>query len=204
MIESDDATDEGFERALRMAARMAAFPGRWGIAGGWALDLFLGNVTREHAGIEIAVFRDDQAALHQYLYLNSWTFQQVVGLGNLQPWYRGDYIEPPIHELRATSEDEQEQVEFLLNESRGRQWRYRRNQAVTRPAERTIVRGIYNVPVLAPEIVLLYKAADPRPQDELDLRVTLDHLDETSKHWLTESLRRCHPASPFLQAILMH
>ena len=204
MIETDGGIDNEFERPLRMAAVMAAFPGAWGIAGGWAIDLFLGKVTREHPGVKIAVFRRDQTALHQYLYLNSWTFQKVIAPGELQPWYRGDFIEPPTHELRAVSEDGDDGIVFFLNESLGRQWRYRRNHAVVCAPERTIVRGMYNVPVLSPEIVLLHKAADPRPEDELDLRVALDHLDPMSKNWLTESLRRCHPASPFLQTILMH
>jgi hypothetical protein len=42
---------------------------RWGVAGGWALDLFLDRVTRKHEDIEIAVFREDQFILREYLRL---------------------------------------------------------------------------------------------------------------------------------------
>jgi hypothetical protein len=31
----------------------------WWIAGGWALDLFLGQVTRPHAEIDVGIFRRD-------------------------------------------------------------------------------------------------------------------------------------------------
>jgi Aminoglycoside-2''-adenylyltransferase len=39
----------------------------WGVAGGWALDLFLDRVTREHQDIEVAIFREDQLILQEYL-----------------------------------------------------------------------------------------------------------------------------------------
>jgi hypothetical protein len=31
----------------------------WWIAGGWALDLFLGQVSRSHADIDVGIFRAD-------------------------------------------------------------------------------------------------------------------------------------------------
>ena len=34
-------------------------PVRWATAGGWALDLFLGRVTRDHEDLEIVVLNDD-------------------------------------------------------------------------------------------------------------------------------------------------
>lgn len=34
-------------------------PIRWATAGGWALDLFLGRVTRDHEDLEIVVLNDD-------------------------------------------------------------------------------------------------------------------------------------------------
>ena len=38
-------------------------PIRWATAGGWALDLFLGRVTRDHEDLEIVVLNDDVQAV---------------------------------------------------------------------------------------------------------------------------------------------
>ena len=59
-----------FAAPLQVAQAMAGFRRPWFIAGGWAIDLFLGRVTREHADIEIAVLRTDQQFLRQHL--RSW------------------------------------------------------------------------------------------------------------------------------------
>ena len=44
----------------------------WWIAGGWALDLFLGRVTRAHNDVEIADFRADVDAVR--VALPGWEF----------------------------------------------------------------------------------------------------------------------------------
>jgi hypothetical protein len=41
-----------FEQCKRVQAVMAAFQFPWFIAGGWALDLYIGRETREHDDIE--------------------------------------------------------------------------------------------------------------------------------------------------------
>ena len=40
----------------------------WGIAGGWAIDLWLGEQTREHHDIEVVVRRDDQTVVWDALH----------------------------------------------------------------------------------------------------------------------------------------
>lgn len=46
---------------------MTGFEGKWCIAGGWAIDLYLGKEIRTHGDIEILVFREDQKILKNYL-----------------------------------------------------------------------------------------------------------------------------------------
>jgi hypothetical protein len=193
----------GFQPALRAAAWMAAFPGKWAIAGGWALDLFLGQVTREHDDVEVAIFRDDQRGLRDYLYLNGWSFEAQVGpaRGDRERWDGRQWLEPPVHEIHATSPDGDEHLEILLNERRGRQWRYRRSAAVSLPIDRAIRRGAWNVPVLAPEVVLLYKSKDPRAKDRLDFRAVVERLDEEALAWLRGAVLRAHPSSEFLKEL---
>lgn len=52
---------------LAAAAIMSAFPRPWFVSGGWALDLFVGHVTREHEDLEIGIARADQSLLHDFL-----------------------------------------------------------------------------------------------------------------------------------------
>lgn len=190
----------GFDRPLRAAAWMAAFPGRWALGGGWALDLFLGQVSRGHddGEVEVAVFREDQRKLHDYLYFSGWSFEARVDAGASERWDGREWLEPPVHEVRGASPDEQEVLEIRLHERRGRQWRYRRCAAVSLPIERAIRRGAWNVPVLAPEVVLLQKSAAPEAKDFLDFRAVAERLDEETMTWLKGAIGRAHPESGFL------
>jgi len=51
----------------RAVEAMAGYPGRWWVAGGWALDLALGRRTRPHADLEVSVLAADQQALFEHL-----------------------------------------------------------------------------------------------------------------------------------------
>ncbi|MBK7126671.1 MAG: hypothetical protein IPH65_12265 [Dehalococcoidia bacterium] len=55
------------EPVARVAALMSAYPFPWALCGGWAVDSWLGRVTREHADLDIAVFESDQRALLEHL-----------------------------------------------------------------------------------------------------------------------------------------
>src|SRR5262245_29984059 len=91
---------------------MAEFPAPWGVAGGWALDLFLGSLTRGHADIDIVIFRQDQLILRKHL--RRWTFSKVVE-GRREHWSDGEWLSLPIHELHAHPADEPaNSVEFLF------------------------------------------------------------------------------------------
>jgi hypothetical protein len=169
----------------------------WAVAGGWAIDLALGRVTRPHADVDVAVFRDDQAALRAAL--PGWRFSVAVA-GALHPWEPDARLEPPVHEIHAQPPTGRAPpaLELLLNEQDGADWIYRRDPVVRRPLERVLRAGPGGVPVLAPEVVLLYKSKSPRPKDLLDLRAAVDRLDAESTKWLRTAIERAHPESPFL------
>jgi len=72
---------------------MNGFPAPWGIAGGWALDLFIGHESRPHADIDIAIMRTDQQQLRSRL---SGRVEKVVA-GELAEWSIGEMLERPVH-----------------------------------------------------------------------------------------------------------
>ena len=76
------------------------YKGQWAIAGGWAIDLFLGRSTRAHADVDIAVFRDQQAELRATF--STFEFRLAID-GQLVDWERGRVLELPLHEIHATS-----------------------------------------------------------------------------------------------------
>ena len=46
---------EGFDPVLEYVRLLSDFRRPWMIAGGWAIDLFLRRVTREHEDVDIAI-----------------------------------------------------------------------------------------------------------------------------------------------------
>lgn len=181
---------------------MADFPKPWYVAGGWAIDLYLGRQTRDHEDIEVALFRRDQAALFDAL--SAWTFHVAVpGVREpMKPWNRGEQLDAPIHEIHGTRDrGSPTALELLLNEAEGERWMFRRQPAVTRPIPLISLETPDGIPVLGPEIVLLFKAKAPRARDEVDFRNVQDTLDGERREWLRGALEQVHPGHPWLSAI---
>jgi hypothetical protein len=49
----------------RLSTLMRGFHAPWWVAGGRALDLWMGRQTRAHQDVDVAVLRDDQKHLHE-------------------------------------------------------------------------------------------------------------------------------------------
>lgn len=188
---------EPFAPVRAVADVMEGFRRPWWIAGGWAIDLFLDRQTRDHEDVEIAVLRGDQMAVRDHL--RGWRFERVShGPGGRRAWAAGERIEAPDHEVRAESADGSLRLEILLNEGEGPTWRYRRNPTITRSLALLGMRSADGVPFFAPEVVLLFKAKEPRPRDLHDFRVARGALDEERRGWLRAALAAAHPGHPWI------
>ncbi len=116
---------EYFSELMKFSGLLNYFRQPWFVAGGWAIDLFIGDVTRVHKDIEIAIFRKDQNRLREYLF--DWKFTKVVNR-KMQPWNENEWLELPIHEIHAhTKNNLLSELEILLDECSQREWRFRRN-----------------------------------------------------------------------------
>ena len=189
------------ELPLKIAALLANFERPWFFAGGWALDLFLGRVTREHADIEIGLFRSDQLAIQTYL--SGWQFSKVINKqSRIEPWLPSEILELPNHEVYAENPThDPPKLEILLNEATKTDWLFRKNLAITRPLSLTILASANGLSILSPEIVLLYKAANPRPKDEADFSFFHDKLNKEQQVWLHDALTTCYPGHKWLGTI---
>jgi hypothetical protein len=170
----------------------------WAVAGGWAIDLALGRVTRPHADVDVAVLRRDQGALRAAL--PGWRFQ-FVRSGALVDWAAEQWLEHPVHEVHARSPDGTARVELLLDECEGIEWVYRRDAAVRMPIGRAFRPGPDGIRLLAPEIVLLYKSKAPRREDEHDFAHGRELLDDEARAWLRAALVGQAPAHPWATAL---
>ena len=179
-----------------LADAMRQYKRPWFVAGGWALDLFVGRQTRTHGDLDIAIWREDQCALRKSF--EGWSFDKAVK-GELCPWLEGEEILHPIHEVHARRGVAT--MEFLMNERIEDAWQYRRNSKVTLALDSFSRRSTDGLPYLAPEVVLLYKAKAPRELDQRDFDLVLPLLDGRGARWLKSVLAICHPGHPWQTAL---
>jgi hypothetical protein len=175
---------------------MKGYTQPWWVAGGWAIDLFLESESRVHSDIDIAVLRRDQRALREHI--ARWAPQKVVN-GSLVPWSGEETLHLPIHEIHAFLNGEK--LEFLLNESKADHWVFRRNTTISLPMPQLTFLSFLGIPVLCPEVVLLYKAKCPTSRDEEDFARVVPKLGNAAREWLGNALNVCHPGHHWLAAI---
>jgi aminoglycoside-2''-adenylyltransferase len=147
------ANQGAFEAPKRVTACFADHSISWCVAGGWAVDLFLGRQTRPHGDLEVAVYRRDQQLLRDVF--KDWAWSKVVptptGGGTKVPWNEQDSLELPIHQLYAEG-PRGEALEILLQESSDCDWKFRRELSVTMPLASVCLKSTLDIPILRPDI----------------------------------------------------
>jgi Aminoglycoside-2''-adenylyltransferase len=183
---------------VALARSMSGYPGWWAVAGGWAVDLAVGEVTRAHSDIEVSLLRADLALFDRHT--DGWQRQIVVphpaGLddaGTYEPW-DGEPLHLPVHQVLATRPGER--IDVVMSDSHGGAWLYRRDHRVARPLEQARCwRG--GVPFLAPGITLLFKSKGKRAKDVVDREALLPRIGKDERRFLDEALRIVAPEDPW-------
>jgi hypothetical protein len=171
----------------------------WWVAGGHALDLFIGQETRKHADVDVSVLRRDQQAFRDAL--AKWDVQIAHG-GELMPWKRGETLAPEHHEIWARETPSGPwRLELLFEESEGKRWAYRRNPRIGLNVADLGRRDANDIPFIRAEVNLLYKSKDPRPVDETDFLYTLPRLDVAQKGWLVGALYTIEPTHRWIERL---
>jgi hypothetical protein len=183
-----------FDEPKRIAKLLHSYSGSWAIAGGWAIDLFLNKETRKHKDIDILLVRDEQIKFKHYL--PDWKFSFVEN-GSFIDWTTDQYLHLPIHEIYAVNKAG-EQIEVLLNDVIDGEWRFRRNPTITYPVEQLIIKSKLSIPIVSPEVVLLYKAKINLHKDRLDVKATLPELQTSKVNWLKQAIEATHGYHPWL------
>jgi len=180
-----------FSNVEKVALLLQDLPCEWYVCGGWAVDLFLGRVTRTHKDIDLSIPRARQLEVREYLKSRGWSFEKAHD-GKLAPWEDGEVLSPPFHAVWCRNgAHEPDFVELMLDEIDGGQFTFRRDSSVTLPRGRMSFKTETGVPVLAPEMVLLYKSSAAEEYAD-DFRNSVGALDADAREWLKDALLKVY------------
>ena len=167
--------------------RDVAFP--WWVAGGYAIELAVGEPVRPHDDVDVLLLRRDHLAARSLL--AEWDCWVADPPGTLRPWPLGETLPDTVHDVwcRETP-DAPWRFQLMLDESDedGTHWRSRRDPLITRPVAGIGSRTGAGVPFLRPEIQLFYKARVHRPKDEVDFVAALPLLSAAEREWLRDAI----------------
>jgi hypothetical protein len=177
-----------FEECSKIKHMMGKYGYPWFIAGGWAIDLFIGEKTREHDDIEIGIYRKEQMKLFKYFEKQKkfYVDNKRNNVKHEKRQWNKEYLRLPIHELYI--EDKEICIEVLLNEKDEGYWIYRRNNKIVHDENELILINNEKIPYLCPEIVLLYKTNEMREKDLIDMKNALPKMKTSQVQWLINSI----------------
>jgi hypothetical protein len=175
-------------------------PFAWGLAGGYAVEQFLGTPIRAHDDIDIVVFREDQRQLHHWL--SGWQLFAADPPGTLRQWDASEWLPFGIHDIWAHRANAHAwQLQIMLLEADGDQW-FSRRQPLIRGSRHDLLVTYGRFPCVRIEVQLLYKAKGNRAKDQVDLEACLPLLSAEAKAWLKQALQLEHPGGhPWLAAL---
>ncbi|MEJ5913142.1 nucleotidyltransferase domain-containing protein [Pseudokineococcus sp. 1T1Z-3] len=173
---------------------LAGYPGRWWVAGGWAIEAFTAR-PRLHADLDLAIPRTDVALLVDHLAgrLDVWAADH----GALRPLTAPAPSAPTVPAtctnlwLRAGGASPWE-YDVLLSDVDDQGRTYRPAPGVALPLEQALW-TCDGVTYLAPQVQLLHKAHATRTKDDEDLQACLPLLTPSARIWLRSSLDVVHP-----------
>jgi hypothetical protein len=208
------------EPVARIADVMAGYRGVWCLCGGWAVDAWVGQQTREHGDVDIAVFQDERLVLHEHL--ADW---QVIphdrdwgpDVGN-EDWDGRALVLPAHFHARPPEASgpipqgilKVEQgfwLDIQMNERSGDDWIVDEDARLAVSVSRSIKQSGWDVPTLVPELLLFYKAGElqrslgqgrSHPSADHDFEALAPMLEREQRAWLREATALVHPAHPWV------
>lgn len=167
-------------------------PFDWCLAGGHALEQFVGRPLRAHDDIDVVVFRDQQVTVRAWL--RDWRLYAADPPGKLRLWPENEYLPVGIHDIWGHRPQVRAwELQIMLQEVDDQTWIFRRDDRI-RGSRASLIDRSGNIPLIRAEIQLLYKAHHRLSKDEVDFRACLPLLEPGAKEWLRTRLELLYPA----------
>ena len=194
---------QGFVPVNAIASELKALACQWCISSGWALDLFLGEVSRLHYDVDVNLARADQLILQRYMLDHGWQWLTPFER-RLEPWPPRMRLADPRHQAHAHRDGAF--IDFLLTDIEHGVWHYRRAPMIIRSVERMSLTTSDGIPYLAPELVLLFKSKNTsgreRSKDQMDFERVYTHLEPERRAWLRWALIATEATHPWLEQLI--
>ena len=189
-----------FAEVERVAALLSGLGCEWYVCGGWAIDLYLGRVTRAHKDVDVSVPRRSQSEVREYLKARGWRLDKAHG-GELTVWGEGEFLSSPVHTVWCRNDaHDPDFVELQLDDFDDERLTFRRDSSLTIERGRMSFETASGVPVLAPEVVLIYKSNAFEEYAE-DFRNARGALDVEARAWLKAALLKVYARHPWAEEL---
>jgi hypothetical protein len=208
-----------------IASVMATYPHAWALCGGWAVDAWLGDVTRDHLDVDVVVFDDHQLAAYEHLRAGGWhliAHDEAVGGAMRDPWDGRPLVLPAhIHGARdldalrtwvpsGKPRPGATYLEVMVNKRSGEDWVLNPEPRLTLAVQDSYRGSPWGTPTVVPEVLLFYKAtayfdhatmASHNPKDDTDFRALAPLLGPAERGWLRDAISTIHPGHAWLTSI---
>lgn len=188
-----------------VTARLAGVTAPWCVAGGWAIELFLGETgdfaehRRVHGDLEIAVPRGRFAEIREAL--PELTFFAV---GDGLAWDLAEHPEALDAHFQTWAMERGSgkwRLDVMREPHEGDVWISRRDSRIRMPYADLIRRTREGIPFVRPEVALLFKAKASLPKNEGDFAAALPYLSPDSRAWLRDALALVHSGHAWLKEL---
>ena len=199
---------------MRLAELMASYPRAWSLCGGWAVDAWLGRVSRDHGDVDLSVFDADHQPLAAHL--AGWQLiahTSVVDDLSTAQWDgrrlpvpshihgRSPADAGPLPEDGICNPEQGWWLDIQIDEADGDAWVLKRDPRIALPFRDAIRMSPWEIPAASPEVLLFFKAALPRRRDWRDFVAFLPQLSERQLVWLRDAIARAFPDHPWIATL---
>lgn len=195
------------EPVTRLATLMSSYPRPWALCGGWAIDAWLGRITRNHGDVDLSVFDVDHAQLFDHL--AGWQLiPHTAAMDDASALWDGGRLPVPAHIHARSPEDAGPLpadgicmpekgwwLDIQIDGRDGDMWIKRREPLVRLPLRDAIKLSPWGVPAVVPEALLFFKAIGDvtRRRDHEDFLRSLRRLDPDGRAWLANAIAAIQP-----------
>ena len=189
----------------------------YAFCGGYAIDLFLGQLTRRHGDVDVFAYWEDRDAVIKYMWSHGFEVYEMIGGGqahkitdvNNQMKLKRNIIAVDNCEFVSLNhtdninifdvdflpvqQSKPNFIEFLFNDKTDTDFLYARDHRVKLNLEKAVLYR-NDIPYLAPEICLLYKSTDTeRKGYQQDYDNAVKCMSAEQIMWLNEALKFVYP-----------